>query len=67
MFPFLIGRIRTKSGLKREFYETMFPFLIGRIRTIICEAVKEYLERFPFLIGRIRTSNRNKRLLVTRK
>jgi len=33
LFPFLIGRIRTKMDIKREKEFIEFPFLIGRIRT----------------------------------
>ena len=56
MFPFLIGRIRTKRFvyLFSESY-TMFPFLIGRIRTQLKVESETHRKLFPFLIGRIRT------------
>jgi len=34
MFPFLIGRIRTKEQLAKLQLQKEFPFLIGRIRTL---------------------------------
>jgi len=34
MFPFLIGRIRTKNETRSTIIGSSFPFLIGRIRTI---------------------------------
>jgi len=57
LFPFLIGRIRTKEETVEELIGEKFPFLIGRIRTFTGRrryTMKRYL--FPFLIGRIRTS-----------
>jgi len=33
MFPFLIGRIRTKVNITITKEKLEFPFLIGRIRT----------------------------------
>jgi len=39
MFPFLIGRIRTSSGLSGSSNGSEFPFLIGRIRTEKQEAL----------------------------
>jgi len=33
LFPFLIGRIRTKIKFLETKLEEVFPFLIGRIRT----------------------------------
>ena len=55
-FPFLIGRIRTRETLIKEFtFTNVFPFLIGRIRTIDKVEGKKIPFKFPFLIGRIRT------------
>jgi len=54
-FPFLIGRIRTKTPKELFFPDTRFPFLIGRIRTFLLCALSLFYFLFPFLIGRIRT------------
>ena len=44
MFPFLIGRIRTKYELVNEWRVKKFPFLIGRIRTEKVKKYKRYIE-----------------------
>jgi len=55
LFPFLIGRIRTKLGFEYcKANSRRFPFLIGRIRTDK-NAIAKTIIKFPFLIGRIRT------------
>ena len=56
LFPFLIGRIRTRFSVYLIPQIPWFPFLIGRIRTISKRnRNKEVIVEFPFLIGRIRT------------
>ena len=48
MFPFLIGRIRTREGIPLPpSCRNMFPFLIGRIRTTE-EELDTLLEDFCF-------------------
>ena len=57
LFPFLIGRIRTKQKNMNKGGEIVeFPFLIGRIRTLhCCFKGSSGFREFPFIIGRIRT------------
>ena len=55
MFPFLIGRIKSKMGEMKIFDVPVFPFLIGRIKRKKLSRIIRRNWVFPFLIGRIKS------------
>ncbi len=55
MFPFLIGRIKSKAQEEAAEAQKAFPFLIGRIKSKAQEEAAEAQKAFPFLIGRIKS------------
>ena len=57
LFPFLIGKVLTRSTLELQLSMCGFPFLIGKVLTLLSETIKilplGFL--FPFLIGKVLT------------
>ena len=59
MFPFLIGKVLTPSGMGYKKYSLWFPFLIGKVLTYNPKCThgsqRTNGKLFPFLIGKVLT------------
>ena len=56
MFPFLIGKVKTRIARATAWMTAMkFPFLIGKVKTKISKVKRADVLLFPFLIGKVKT------------